>query len=74
MPSLPSENRPTLTPAAVADRLGVSRETVDHWLDRGRLRSIDVGTQKRRFRRTSESWLAEFLAGRGPEGDRGPGG
>jgi excisionase family DNA binding protein len=61
------ETRPSLTPAAVAVRLGVSRETVNHWLDTGQLRSIDVGTESRRFRRTSEVWLADFLAGKGKE-------
>lgn len=65
MTALPS-SRPNLTPQAVADRIGVSPEAVVHWMETGRLKSIDVGKATRRFRRTSETWLAEFLDGGPP--------
>lgn len=60
-----SDTRPTLTPERAAERLGLARLTVFALMDSGRLRSVDIGTGRRRHRRTSEAWLAEFLAGRG---------
>jgi excisionase family DNA binding protein len=57
----------TLTPEEVARRLGISRYQVCALMDRGRLRAADVGAGRRRFRRTSERWLAEFLGGRKSE-------
>ena len=58
-----ADTRPFLTPDDVAGRLGINRLTVFKLMDQGKIRYVDIATgTRRKHRRTSEAWLAEFLA------------
>jgi hypothetical protein len=54
-----------LTAEDVAERLKIGRLNVFALMDSGRLKSVNIGTSQRKHRRTSEAWLAEFLASGG---------
>lgn len=49
-----------ITPEQAADILKIGRLTVFALMDAGRIRSVDIGTGKRKHRRTCRAWLAEF--------------
>lgn len=54
-----------LEPQEVADRLNISRPTADRLMDSGQLKSINIGSPgTRKYRRTTEAWLREFIASR----------
>lgn len=56
-PSYYDPNDPLLTPAEVAHRLGLHRETVYEWMRKGVIRYVEIGQGRKRPRkrvRTSE--------------------
>jgi excisionase family DNA binding protein len=67
-----------LTPKQVAERLGVSRETVRRRMIAGELAYVDLGGGDRETRRIPEESLAEFIKARtrrrkrAPKVDAGP--
>jgi excisionase family DNA binding protein len=51
-----------IEPQDVANRLGVSLPVVYELMDSGKLRCVDISRNgRRKYRRTTEGWLAEFL-------------
>jgi hypothetical protein len=59
------DTTPSLKPMDVAARVGCALITANLLLRSGKIRCINVGTAGRDHYRTSEAWLAEFLAGKG---------
>ena len=56
---------PNLGPRQVGERLGITYKQAFILLQRGGLRSVNLGAAGRRYYRTSEAWLAEWLAAGG---------
>lgn len=50
--------------AAVADLLGVTRQTVHRWVTEGRLSAFDIGTPARPRLRVTEATIRDFIASR----------
>ena len=59
------DDRPNLTPQAVAERLGVSRPVAERLMTGGEIRCVNIARDPAgaKFLRTSEVWLNAFLAG-----------
>jgi len=56
------DTRPSLKPKDVSERLGVGLGTAIALMRTGKLRAVNVGTADHDYFRTSEAWLAEFVA------------
>ena len=50
--------------AAVAELLGVHRQTVHRWVTEGRLSAFDIGTPGRPRLRVTEATIRDFIAAR----------
>ena len=60
--------RLTLGPQEVADQLGMSYSRAQSLMKANRIRCADLGAGTRRFLRTCQAWLDEFLES-GPRPD-----
>lgn len=73
-----ADARPVLTPDEAGAMLGLSPFRVTRLMDLGHLRSVEVGTGRKRHRRTSAAWVEAFRRGQtvgsalrsGPESTR----
>jgi excisionase family DNA binding protein len=64
MEAAPRRDREFLTPAEVAEQLGVTSDTVLDWVREGRLRAVRLSSRTIRFRREDIAALGT------PDGDR----